>query len=158
MHDPLHDPSNWSAVFHFVPPLTDMRTPLHAPSDWSAVFHFVASLTSMHTPLHTPSDWSAVFHFLDPLTDIRAPLHAPSGPTAVFHFVTPLIGIYAIHMFLLPYAFFSLSQDNATAFAAALFAPALVITMIQTNKTPLLQRSVAEEYHMPKRFCNDDMV
>jgi len=53
---------------------------------------------------------------------------------------------------------FSLSQDNATAFAAALFAPALVITMIQTNKTPLLQRSVAEEYHMPKRFCNDDMV
>jgi hypothetical protein len=32
--------------------------------------------------------------------------------------------------------------------------------MIQTDTTPLLQRSVAEEYHMPKRFCNgnDDMV
>jgi hypothetical protein len=28
-----------------VAPLTDMRTPLHAPSDLSAVFHFVAPLT-----------------------------------------------------------------------------------------------------------------
>ncbi len=27
---------------HFVAPLTDMCTPLHAPSDWSAVFHFIA--------------------------------------------------------------------------------------------------------------------
>ena len=90
---------------------------------------------------------------------MRPPLHAPSGPTAVFHFVAPLIGIYAIHVFLLlTYALFSFSQDVDTAFAAALLAPALVITMIQTDKTPLLQRSVAEEDRMPKRFCNDDMV
>jgi hypothetical protein len=47
---------------------------------------------------------------------------------------------------------FSFSQDVDTAFAAALLAPALVITMIQTDTTPMLQRSVAEEYHMPKRF------
>jgi hypothetical protein len=30
--------------------------------------------------------------------------------------------------------------------------------MIQTDKTPLLQRNFAEEYHMPKKICNDDMV
>ena len=53
---------------------------------------------------------------------------------------------------------FSFSRDVDTAFAAAILAPALVITMIQTDKTPLLQRSVAEEDRMPKRFCNDDMV
>jgi hypothetical protein len=54
---------------------------------------------------------------------------------------------------------FPFSRDVDTAFAAALLAPALVITMIQTFKTPfLLQRSVAEEDRMPKRFCNDDMV
>jgi len=53
---------------------------------------------------------------------------------------------------------FSFSRDVDTAFAAALLAPALVITMIQTYKTPLLQRSVAEEDRMPKRFFNDDMV
>jgi hypothetical protein len=40
---------------------------------------------------------------------------------------------------------FSFSRDVDTAFAAALLALALVITMIQTYKTPLLQRSVAEE-------------
>jgi len=39
-----------------------------------------------------------------------------------------------------------------------LLAPALVITMIQNDKTHLLQRSVAEEDRMPKRFCNDDIV
>ncbi len=48
MHAPLHAPSDWSAVSHFVPPLTDMRTPLHAPSDRSAVFHFVALLIGVH--------------------------------------------------------------------------------------------------------------
>ena len=51
----------------------------------------------------------------------------------------------------------SFSWDVDTAFAAVLLAPALVITMIQTDKAPLLQRSVAEEDRMPKRFCNDDM-
>ena len=53
---------------------------------------------------------------------------------------------------------FFFSRDVDTALAAALLAPALVITMIQTDKSPLLQRSVAEEDRMPKRFCNDDMV
>jgi len=55
---------------------------------------------------------------------------------------------------------FFFSRDVDTALAAALLAPALVITMIQTDKSPLLQRSVAEEDHMPKRFCNcnDDKV
>jgi hypothetical protein len=53
----------------------------------------------------------------------------------------------------------SFSRDVDTAFAAALLAPALVITMIQTNKAPLfLQRSVAEEDCMPKQFCNDDIM
>jgi len=52
---------------------------------------------------------------------------------------------------------FSFSRDFDTAFAAAVIAPALVITMIQTESS-LLQRSVAEEDCMPKRFCNDDMV
>ena len=42
-------PSNGSAVFHFVSPLTDMRTPLHALSDWSAVFHFIPPLIDVHT-------------------------------------------------------------------------------------------------------------
>jgi len=115
-----------------------MRTPLHAPSDWSAIFHFVASLTDMHAPLHAPRDWSAVFHFVDPITaDMRAPLRAPSGPTAIFHFAAILIGIYTIHMFLLLTYAFSLSHETLTldtAFAATLLAPALVITMIQTDR------------------------
>ncbi len=42
------NPSNGSAVFHFVAPLTDMRAPLHAPSDSSAVSHFCRS-----------ADWSS---------------------------------------------------------------------------------------------------
>jgi hypothetical protein len=109
--------------------------------------------------MHAPSNWSAVFHLVAPLTDMRISLHALSKRSAIFHFVAPLIGIYAIHVFLLlTYALFSFSQDVDTAFAAALLALALVITMIQTYKTPLLQRSVTEEYLMPKRFCNDDMV
>jgi hypothetical protein len=44
----LHAPSDRSAVFHFVAPLTDMLAHLHAPSDWSAVFHFVAPLIGVH--------------------------------------------------------------------------------------------------------------
>jgi len=93
-----------------------MRTPQHAPSDWSAAFHFVTPLTDMRAPLHTPSDWSGIgiFHFVSPLTDIRAPLHAPSGPMAEFHFVTPLIGINAIHLFLLLTYAFSLSHETLT--------------------------------------------
>jgi len=87
---------------------------MHAPSDWSAVFHVVTPLTDICAPLHTPSDWSAVFHFINPPTDMRAPLHAPAGPTAVFHFVAPLIGIYAIHMFLLLTHAFSLSHETLT--------------------------------------------
>ena len=78
-----------------------MRVPLHAPSDWSAVFHFVAPLTDMRTPLHAPSDRSAVFHFVAPLTDVPAPLHAPSDRSAVSHFVAPLIGVHTIYVFLL---------------------------------------------------------
>ncbi len=38
----LHAPSDWSAVFHFATPLTDLRVPMHAPSNGSAVFHFAA--------------------------------------------------------------------------------------------------------------------
>jgi hypothetical protein len=53
---------------------------------------------------------------------------------------------------------FSFSRNVDTAFAATLLALALVIPMIQTYKTPLLQRSVAEEDRMPKRFWNYDMV
>ena len=101
----------------FLPhPRVHHTTPLHAPSDWSAVFHFVTPLIDMRAPLHTPSDWSAVFHFVDPLTDMRmhAPLHAPSGPTPIFHFVAPLIGSYAIHVFLLLTYAFSLSHETLT--------------------------------------------
>ena len=87
VYTPLHAPSDWSTVFHFVAPLTDTRIPLHVPSNWSAVFHFVASLTDMHAPLHAPSNRSAVSvcHFIAPLTDMRTPLHAPSDRSAVFH-------------------------------------------------------------------------
>ena len=60
VHTPLHVSLDWSAVFHFVAPLTDLRVPLHAPSNGSAVFHFATSLTDMHVPLHAPSDRSAV--------------------------------------------------------------------------------------------------
>ena len=49
-----------------------MRTPLHAPSDWSAVFHFVAPLTDVRAPLHAPSGPTAVFHFVAPLIGIYA--------------------------------------------------------------------------------------
>jgi len=48
MRIPLHALSDWSAVFHFVDPLTDMRTPLHAPSGPTAVFHFVAPLIGIY--------------------------------------------------------------------------------------------------------------
>jgi hypothetical protein len=44
----LHALSDWSAVSHFVTPLTDMRAHLHALSDRSAVFHFVAPLIGVH--------------------------------------------------------------------------------------------------------------
>jgi hypothetical protein len=53
---------------------------------------------------------------------------------------------------------FSFSQDVDTAFAAAVIAPALVTTMIQTESSLLQRSDVAEEEGMPKRFCNDDMV
>ncbi len=53
---------------------------------------------------------------------------------------------------------FSFSRDIDTAFAAAVIAPALVTTMIQTESLLLLRSDVAEEEGMPKRFCNDDMV
>ena len=56
---PLHAPSNWSAVFHFVTPLSDMRVPLHATSNQSAVFRVIASLTDLHAHLDAPSDRSA---------------------------------------------------------------------------------------------------
>ena len=65
---PYHDVR---ASLH-VAPLTDVHEPLHAPSDWSAVFYFVAPLTDMRTPLHAPSDWSAVSHFVAPLIGIHA--------------------------------------------------------------------------------------
>jgi hypothetical protein len=45
----MHAPSDRSAVFHSVAPLTDMRVPLYAPSDQPAVFHFVAPLIGVHT-------------------------------------------------------------------------------------------------------------
>jgi hypothetical protein len=176
VHAPLHALSNWSALFHFVALLTDMSIPLHVLSDRSAVFHFVASLTVMHAPLHAPSDRSAVFHFVAPHTDMRTPLHTPSDWSAVFHFVDPLTDMP--HQVRLPYFTSSLLGLVFTPFTCSccwltpfLFltrhwhclcccpiSPALVITMIQPYKTPLLQRSVAEEDRMPKRFCNDDMV
>jgi hypothetical protein len=111
-----------------------MRIPLHAPSDWPAVFHFVASLTNLRVPLSAPFDWSPVSHFVPPLTNGHVPLHAPSDWPAVFHFVSLLIGIHAIYIFLLfTYTFFSFSRDFDTAFAAAVIAPALVTAMIQTE-------------------------
>ncbi len=175
---PLHAPSNWSAVFHSVTPLTDMRVPVHALSDWSAVFHSVAPLTDMCAPLHDPSDPSAVFHFVTPLTDMRVPLHAPSDWSAVFHFISPLtdmrtplhapsdhqtirsvcrISLRRSSDWLLRHSrflaadlrLFSLSQDVDAAFAAAIIAPALVITMLQTESS-LLQRSGAGEDRMVK--------
>jgi hypothetical protein len=94
--------------------LTDVCAPLHAPSDWSAVFHFVALLTDMHIPLHAPSDRSAVFHFVASLTNLRVPVHAPSDWPAVFHFVSPLIGVHAIYVFLLPTYAFSHSHETLT--------------------------------------------
>jgi hypothetical protein len=48
MRAPLHTPSDWIAVFHFVNPLTDMRTPLHAPSGPTAVFHFIAPMIGIY--------------------------------------------------------------------------------------------------------------
>jgi hypothetical protein len=151
---PYHDAR---ASLH-VAPLTDVRAPLHAPLDWSAVFHFVAPLTDISAPLHAPSNQSAVFHFVAPLTDMRAPLHAPirlvcrislrfSADWRSRHL---RVLAAALHLF-------SFSQDVDTAFAAAVMAPALVTTMIQTE-TLLLQRSVAEEEGMPKRFCNDNAM
>lgn len=129
----LHAPSDWSAVFHFATPLTDLRVPLHAPFNGSAVFHFVASLTDMHAPLHAPSDPSAVSHFVALLTDMRVPLHAPSDWSAISHFVAPLIGVHAIYVFLLLTYAFSHSRETLTLpFIAAAIAPALVIAMIQT--------------------------
>ena len=44
----MHAPSNWSAVFHLVAPLTDMRISLHALSKRSAIFHFVAPLIGIY--------------------------------------------------------------------------------------------------------------
>jgi hypothetical protein len=170
MRIPLHAPSDRSAIFHFVASLTDMHASLHAPSDRSAVFHFVAPLTDMRTPVHAPSDWSAVFHFVAPQTDMRyaypirlvcrIPLCRSSDrharPSAC-----PIRSDCRISLRLSSYWYlrhsrvlaadirlFSCSRDVDTAFAAALLAPALVITMIQTDKTPLLQRSVAEEDHI----------
>ncbi len=95
-------------------PLTDMCAPLHAPSNWSAIFHFVALLTDMHIPLHAPSDWSAVFHFVASLTDVRIPLHAPSDWPAILHFVSPLIGVHAIYNFLLLNYAISHSRETLT--------------------------------------------
>ena len=104
MHHSLH-----------VAPLTDVCAPLHAPSDWSAVFHFVASLTDMHAPLHAPSDPSVVSHFVAPLTDMCTPLHAPSDQSAVFyHAIAPLIGVHTIYVFLLLTYAFSHSQETST--------------------------------------------
>ena len=114
MRAPLHAPSNWSAVSHFVTLLTDMCIPLHAPSNQSAVFRFVASLTDIQAPLHAPSDRSAVSHFVAPLTDMCVPLHAPSDWSAVFHFVAPLIGVHAIYMFLLLTCAFSHYHETLT--------------------------------------------
>jgi hypothetical protein len=85
------------------------------------------------------------------LADMRAPLHASSDPSAVFHFVDPPRFLAA------DLRLFSFSRDVNAAFAAAVKGPALVISMIQTESS-LLQRSVAEEDCIPKRFCNDDMV
>ncbi len=114
MCTPLHAPFDWSAVFHFVTPLTDMHIPLHAPSNQSAVFCFITSQTVIHTPLYAPSDRSAVSHFVAPLTDMRTPLHAPSDRSAVFHFVAPLIGVHAIYKFLLLTYAFSYSRETLT--------------------------------------------
>ncbi len=85
-------------------------------SDWSAVFHFVSPLTDIRAPLHAPSDWSSVSlsHFVAPLTDMRAPLHAPSDQSAIFNFVAPLIGVHAIYVFLLLSYAFSHSHETLT--------------------------------------------
>ena len=80
---------------------SDVHTPLHVSLDWSAIFHFVAPLTDLRVPLHAPSNGSSVFHFVASLTDMHAPLHAPSDQSAVFHFVAPLIGSHVMYMFLL---------------------------------------------------------
>jgi hypothetical protein len=91
-----------------------MRAPLHVPSDWLAIFHFVAPLTDMRVPLHAPSNWLAIFHFVAHLTDMRIPLHAPSDWPAVFHFVALLIGVLAIYVFLLPTYIFSHPHETLT--------------------------------------------
>jgi hypothetical protein len=81
---------------------------------------------------------------------MRAPLHAPSDPSA-FHFVNPLIGFYAIHVFFADLRHFSFSD---AAFAAAVIAPALVITMIQTESF-LLQRRIACPKDFTMMICRE---
>ena len=156
-----------------------MRIPLHAQFDRSAIFHFVASLTDMacsvrlvcRISLSRSSDRHACPSAYPIRLVCRITLHRSSDrharPSAC-----PIRSVCHIslcrssadwhlsHSCVLDadLCLFSFSRDVDTDFAAALLAPALVITMIQTDKTPLLQRSVAEEDRMPKRFCNDDMV
>ena len=100
-----------------------------------------------HIPLLWPSDRHACPSACPIRSDCRISLRRSSD----WHLRHSCVLAADLHLF-------SFSQDVDTAFTATLLAPALVITMIQTDKTPLLRRNFAEEYHMPKRFWNDDMV
>jgi len=145
MRAPLHAPSNCSAVFHLVTPLTDMRIPLHAPSNQSAVFCFVAFLTDIHAPLHAPSDRSADLT-LSLLWQTCAPLCMPHQ-IGLPYFTLSLLWlaftpfIYSC-CWLTPFLIF---RRLWHCLCSALMAPALVPAMIQTR-------------HIPKRFCNDDTM
>ena len=100
-----------------------------------------------HIPLLRPSDRHACPSACPIRSDCRISLRRSSD----WHLRHSCVLAVDLHLF-------SFSQDVDTAFTATLLAPALVITMIQTDKPPLLQRNFAEEYHMPKKICNDDMV
>jgi hypothetical protein len=140
-------PLDWSAVFHFLAPLTDLRIPMHAPFNRCAVFYFIHPLTDIHAPLHALSDRSAVSHFVAPLTDMRTPLHAPSDRSAVFHFVALLIDVHAIYMFLLLTYALSHSYETLT------LPPALVTAMIQTCHDTNWKKLVVADKVCPKNFA-----
>ena len=133
VHTPLHVSLDWSAVFHFVAPLTDLRVPLHAPSNGSAVFHFATSLTDMHVPLHAPSDRSAVSYFIAPLADMHPSVCPIRSVCRISLCRSPDWQSRHLHVLAADLRLFSFSWDFDTAFAAAVMAPALIPAMIQTR-------------------------
>ena len=153
---PLHAPSDWSAVFHFVALLTDLRVNLHALSNGSAIFHFVTSLTDMHAPLHAPSDLSAVSHFVAPLTDSDRHAHPSACPVRSVCRISLRCSAdwRSRHLRFLAadLHLFSFSQDLYTAFAAAVIAHALVAIMIQTRHDTFSKNTVL----LVAAYCRND--